>query len=75
MRVQRLNTYVACDDLNFIWDERDVLQFQNMWDEGVSIFEIAQTFQRDVDEIVLLAIDRGRKGYIQKRDGGVYGKG
>jgi len=74
LKHRRQNIYVACEDLDFVWDERDVIQVDRMWEEGFSIDDIAKAFDRDTDEIALLVIDRARKGYIQPRKGGIRGR-
>lgn len=63
------------DDINFYWDDKDVLQFDQMWESRVNIMDIAEFFGRDPDEVMLLAIDRARKGFISKRKGGIVGRG
>ena len=74
LKHQRQNIYLACENLDFVWDERDVGAFDHMWNEGMSIWDIAKAFDRDPDEVVILAIDRVKKGNIQKRKGGVWGR-
>jgi hypothetical protein len=66
LRKKRVCTYVACEEVNMIWDEKDVLAFDSMWNQGINIFEIAESFDRDPDEVVLLVLDRARKGHINK---------
>ncbi|MEW9702852.1 helix-turn-helix domain containing protein [Paenibacillus sp. SI8] len=71
---ERLNLYIACEEMNMIWDDPDVLAFESMWKEGLSIDDIAKSFGRDIDEVALLVMDRARKGYIGKRPNGAYGR-
>lgn len=65
-------TYYPCDDLEFAWCEGDVKEFDRMWHEGVSLWEIAENLKRDPDEVAILTIDRKRKGKIESRPSGVY---
>ena len=44
-----------------------------MWSSGVSIYDMARSFNRDPDEVVVLIIDRARQGKIKPRKGGVLG--
>lgn len=74
MAVQRRAMYLACEDLDFVWDEDEVLEFDRLWHAGASIYEIARHFRRDPDEVVILAIDRARQGFIGPRSGGVWGE-
>jgi hypothetical protein len=60
--------------MNFVWDEREVLEFDHMWNEGLSIPDIARAFGRDPDEVAVLTIDRARRGHISKRAGGALGR-
>lgn len=65
--------YIACERLNFLWNPTDVVDFDHMWKEGLSISDIAAAFNRDCDEVTILAIDRAHSGHIRKRHGGAYG--
>lgn len=71
---QRQKIYVCLESMDFVWDERDVLEFDRMWSEGLCIFDIARAFQRDPDEVAILVMDRARKGFIQERPGGWMGR-
>lgn len=71
---ERLSVYIACEDINMIWNERDVIAFDSMWREGLSIEDISRSFGRDTDEIALLVMDRARRGLISVRPNGVYGR-
>jgi len=64
--------YIACENLDFVWDAKDVFEFDRLWrilkDEGKNSYEIIQElskhFERDVDEVAILAMDRARRGRI-----------
>lgn len=71
---QRRKIYIALEDTDMIWDEKDALEFDHMWREGLSGEDIARAFGRDPDEIGLLVIDRKRKGFIEDRPGGWFGR-
>ena len=75
MTNSRQNIYLALEDveIDFVWDESDVLDFDKAWQDGLSLWDIARAFDRDPDEVLLLALDRIRKGFINKRKNGVYG--
>lgn len=73
-RKQSRKVYLALEELDFTWDEREVVQFESLWREGISLWDIAESFGRDPDEVLILAIDRGRRGTIHKRAGGVFGE-
>jgi hypothetical protein len=63
------------DDLNFFWDRWEVELFDKLWKRKTNIMDIADALKRDPDEVMILAIDRARKGFIGKRKGGIVGMG
>ena len=74
MHLKRQNIYLACEDMDFVWDERDVAKFQDMWREGLGLKEIAEAFKRDPDEVGMLVMDQARKGLIKPRKKVVNGR-
>lgn len=74
LKHQRQNIYVACENFDFVWDERDVVEFDRMWNEGLSLYDIAKVFKRDPDEVAILVMDRAKQGFIKRRKGGVQGR-
>lgn len=71
--LQRKKRHIACEDINYFWDAPEVKIFKSMWNEGKSINQIAIILDRDPDEVLILAIDQCRSGYIKKRQGGALG--
>jgi len=71
---KRQNIYVACEDMDFVWDERDVCEIDRMWNEGLCLWDIARSFDRDPDEVAILVIDRTKQGFMKARPGGAYGR-
>lgn len=69
----RTQIYLACEEMDFTWCVKDVWKFKKMWKDGKSILQIAQELDRDPDEVLILAIDRCKKGSIIPRDGGLLG--
>ncbi len=61
--------------VDFIWDERVVVQFDDMWKKGLSIEHIKNPLKRPYIEICVLVIDRAAKGYITPRKNGLEGEG
>lgn len=70
---RRRNTYIACEDMDFLWDEWDIYRVDEMWMDGFPITSIAEEMDRDPDEVLVLIIDRARKGQITARKGGILG--
>jgi len=66
--------YIACEDMDFIWREQDVEKVERLWREGYDIRFIAKAVRRDIDEVVLLIVDRARQGLLRPRPTGVFGK-
>lgn len=73
MNQTRQKVYIACETLDFIWDEKDIKQIDQLWRDGYSIWDIAEQFDRDPDELLILLIDRAKRGRIKPRKGGVLG--
>ena len=62
--------YIACEEMDFIWAESDLMMFRHLWNKGESILDIAAYFKRDPDEVGLLIIDQARQDLIKpRRDG------
>jgi len=71
--VSRQNLYLACEEMNFVWDEKEIEHFKTMWREGISVEKIAFVLNRDPDEVLILAIDQSRNRMIKRRSGGLLG--
>ncbi|WP_051289634.1 hypothetical protein [Paenibacillus massiliensis] len=69
----RRNIYIACEEMDFTWDPAEVREFERMWKSGVSVKEMGVHFNRDPDEVLVLAVDRMQHGTIQKRPRGALG--
>lgn len=66
--------HVACEELNFIWAENEVSEFEQLWREGRTLLELARYFKRRQEEVLLLALDRAMFGKIKPRNGGLIGE-
>ncbi|HGH7176787.1 helix-turn-helix domain containing protein [Bacillus cereus] len=67
MKESRLKIYIALEEANFIWDERDVIRFREMWNQGMSLPEMAEALRRHHAEVALLVIDQADKYLIKNR--------
>ncbi|WP_257153216.1 helix-turn-helix domain-containing protein [Bacillus toyonensis] len=67
MKNERRNLYIALEELDMLWDEDEVVQVKEAWNNNESVFAIGEKMQRDPDEVVLLIMDLARKGAIGKR--------
>ncbi|EGL82077.1 hypothetical protein CathTA2_2440 [Caldalkalibacillus thermarum TA2.A1] len=71
MTQRRRNIYIACEDLDFTWDESQVMAVRLLYENGGNEDEIASDpgIQRDPYEVKVLIIDLERKGIIKRREG------
>lgn len=74
MTESRRKVYVALEDLDLIFDERIIPEVIKMWKGGLSVEDIAKTYNRDPDEIACLIMSLAREGRIKRRPGGAYGR-
>jgi hypothetical protein len=72
-REDRRNIYLACEELNFVWDLEEVIRFDERWKAGASLLDLAEEFGRKTEEVALLIIDRAKRGKIYPRANGVFG--
>ena len=68
-----MSVHIACEDMDFVWKDHQVVLFEEMWNRGMHIKDIAKLLRREVDEVFVLALDRARAGAIKKREGGIFG--
>jgi len=68
--------YVVLDEvkINFFWSEKEVSDFDYLWNEGRTLKELANYFKRKPEEVLLLALDRGMLEKIKPRSGGLIGE-
>ncbi len=65
--------YMACENCDFVWTEKQLQEFRLQWASGVSIQQMARYFDRDADEVIILAIDQAQHEEIHPRPGGILG--
>lgn len=73
MKHGRTNTYIALEEIDFIWCTREIEQFRAMWRAGYDIWKIAKLLGRSHHDVVMLAYDQHLKGKIKARNGGIFG--
>ncbi|PEQ70809.1 helix-turn-helix domain-containing protein [Bacillus thuringiensis] len=71
MKKSRRNLYIALEELDLVFDEREVIRLQQMWKEGKGILEIAKELGRHQLEIAALIMDQGDKNKIKSRPMGL----
>ena len=73
MKNGRTNTYIALEELDFIWCEKEIKNFRSMWKAGYDIWKIAEKLGRSVHDVFMLAYDQHLKGKIDTRKGAIFG--
>lgn len=71
-RHKRNQIYVALEDVEdveFIWSEKEIANFEILWNMDMPLAEIAKQLDCTETSVFLLAFDRGLKGAIKPRDG------
>ncbi|PEC75661.1 helix-turn-helix domain containing protein [Bacillus thuringiensis] len=71
MKKSRRNLYIALEELDLVFDEREVIRLQGMWKEGKGILEIAKELGRHQLEIAALIMDQADKNKIKSRPMGL----
>lgn len=63
---RRHNLYIMLEDedVDWYWNESEVLEFDRMFNEGATVLELSQHFCRPTIEIALMTIDRDLKGLL-----------
>ncbi|MDA2567485.1 helix-turn-helix domain containing protein [Bacillus cereus] len=69
MKESRINIHIALEELNFLWDEKDIMWFRRMWNEGRSFRYMCQKLRRSEKEVLLLALDQRYSGNLKHRPG------
>lgn len=71
-RVHRDQIYIALEDVpdaDFIWSEREINQFDLLWNQDLPLKGIAAHFNTSETSVFILAFDRALKGEIKAREG------
>ncbi|PEF94018.1 helix-turn-helix domain containing protein [Bacillus cereus] len=71
MKKSRRNLYIALEELDLVFDESEVIQLREMWDEDKGILEIAKELGRHQLEIAALIMDQADKNKIKSRPMGL----
>ena len=63
----RLCTYTILEDENikWHWDLQEVARIRNAWNKGLDIVEIAEEFERSIDDVFLVLYDQARRGHVK----------
>ncbi len=65
MTKSRQKVVVILEDLDFVWDEKDLIRLRKMYADGANIWQMNEVFQRENElEILLALIHLWKKGQI-----------
>lgn len=65
MTKSRQKVVVILEDLDFVWDEKDLIRLREMYADGANIWQMNEVFQRENElEILLALIHLWKKGRI-----------
>ncbi|SET00980.1 hypothetical protein SAMN05421676_102334 [Salinibacillus kushneri] len=65
--------YIAHDERSLDWKPAELNEFEELWNSGEPLHDIAKKLNRPQIEIALIILDRADKGHINPREGGVFG--
>lgn len=67
----RKNRIVVLEDLNFVWDEPELMELAELWEQEYSVMYISDQLSRDTDEVIIGLIHLAREDLISQRRGGL----
>lgn len=67
----RQNRIIVLEDLNFVWDELELEEVARQWEIGKDVRLIAESFNRDPDEVLLALIHLAKEEMVFRRKGGL----
>lgn len=74
LKHRRQMLYLPLEDIDLIWDERDLPKVRELWERNFSIWEIAEEFGKDPIAVAVLIIDQARQNKIKRRPWGMFGR-
>lgn len=75
LRKPRKKRTIVCEGLDFIWDEPELVELAEMWNQGSTIEWMAKYFKRnDPDEVLFALIHIAREDRIGSRRSGLKGE-
>ncbi|MEH7458492.1 sugar ABC transporter substrate-binding protein [Bacillus sp. JJ1127] len=65
--MESLKIHVALEEVNFLWDQREVIRFRELWNSNFSLSDITKKLKRKQIEVAVLILDQMDKYKIHKR--------
>lgn len=59
---------IILENAKFMWSKKELRHFKDLWEQGLSIYEIAEWMNEGADDIALLVIDQAQKENIKRRN-------
>jgi len=68
--------YVLFDEIpvKWIWSERELIRFREMWNEGVGIAQMAKALNCNQRSVALLIMDQADQEFVRQRPSGIFGQ-
>lgn len=71
MTKERNKLYIACENVDFIWSDKDIRIFKRMWNDGKPFLDICKRLGRPQKDVQMLMIDLAEKDQIKQRKRGL----
>lgn len=69
----KINRVIVLEEMDFIWDSKDLFELRKMWNKDYGIKYMAEYFDRDPDEIMIAIIHLAKEKRIEVRRNGLIG--
>lgn len=56
--ISRRNIYIALEDVDFVWDERQIHEVESMFHAGATTKDIARMVKRPLKDVIVALLDR-----------------
>lgn len=64
---------IILEERKFIWEDAELREFREMWEQGDSVNEMAKRFRCKEIDIAMLVLDQAEKKLIRSRPTGLIG--
>lgn len=72
---ERNNWVILLEDIEtrWFWEERELRDFDDLWNEGYSLWDISEMMECKFHEALLIMLERKYRAKIKNRKGGING--
>ncbi len=64
---------IILEERKFIWEDAELIEFREMWEQGDSVNEMAKRFRCKEIDIAMVVLDQAEKKLIRSRPTGLIG--